>query len=678
MLEAKFDDFKEDINTTKTYIAKKYGYLIKNISPQMAAIQKYFPKYRVFEKFHEEVALNFFKYKEYYEATKVLTQEVSDPFVKLSIEKANITQEQVDSCKQGSCEAEMLDSEIHLVSPMELLRMSSNVLTDIGAGHLLKFLLDGHSDKGIIVTGTNEFRREASEIINRVLGSNFGYNMLELSKYLSHGFNRKDWSIADDDKFYSIGEITKESKCDKDASKLYSIFWAAYMLNEDKRLHYNCSNQHKACSDIGPDCFQYNPVHSKDCSSIVLENPPCKDEQLSKSFNFMPCCDLVKSFTENFQATLKLMKYSVQSVHFQESSEEEGRVFANITNAFEDSKYFIKPSGPLNRRNFNNFIPLCQYAGQPEEMKFENCNLFKRSISNLGLSFSFNTDNFWNIYQSNKYNSIFENIMFPNMDSEIQFPDSSGPDYRLRFILNGKLILFLRAMNCFCDPGDENNAAEYWKTNGDDYTKAVSEFTVGVHDPSVPANLRGEGIKVKTGYETTIMVTPRVLHTTDMAISMPFEDRQCRASSEADAAGLKIFKKYSREACVLECSLRMSRKKCGCTPWNYPLVLEEEENDGLCDVFGNYCFHQAMKESTTKPECDCPNDCRTYGYSITVSASFINEQLNCPSNAKGIFGEFQGPLGLPKMFLAYYNSIVNKVIRECTTQMSPDHQYSPG
>ena len=65
MLEAKFDDFKEDINTTKTYIAKKYGYLIKNISPQMAAIQKYFPKYRVFKKFHEEVALNFFKYKEY-------------------------------------------------------------------------------------------------------------------------------------------------------------------------------------------------------------------------------------------------------------------------------------------------------------------------------------------------------------------------------------------------------------------------------------------------------------------------------------------------------------------------------------------------------------------------------------------------------------------------------------
>jgi len=43
--------------------------------------------------------------------------------------------------------------------------------------------------------------------------------------------------------------------------------------------------------------------------------------------------------------------------------------------------------------------------------------------------------------------------------------------------------------------GDENTIAEYLKT--DDYTKYPSEFTVGVHDPSVPANLRGEGIKVK-------------------------------------------------------------------------------------------------------------------------------------------------------------------------------------
>ena len=94
-------------------------------------------------------------------------------------------------------------------------------------------------------------------------------------------------------------------------------------------------------------------------------------------------------------------------------------------------------------------------------------------------------------------------------------------------------------------PGDENNQAEYRKAK--DFTKAVKEFTVGIHDPSVPADLRGGGIKVKTGYETTIMVTPKVLHTTQSGMKMGFKERQCRTFDETEVAGLKIFRQYSRE-----------------------------------------------------------------------------------------------------------------------------------
>ena len=94
-------------------------------------------------------------------------------------------------------------------------------------------------------------------------------------------------------------------------------------------------------------------------------------------------------------------------------------------------------------------------------------------------------------------------------------------------------------------PGDENNQAEYKKTK--DFTKAVQEFTVGIHDPSVPADLRGGGIKVKTGYETTIMVTPKVLHTTQSGMKMSFKERQCRTFEETEITGLKIFRQYSRE-----------------------------------------------------------------------------------------------------------------------------------
>ena len=80
----------------------------------------------------------------------------------------------------------------------------------------------------------------------------------------------------------------------------------------------------------------------------------------------------------------------------------------------------------------------------------------------------------------------------------------------------------------------------------------------------------------------------------------------------------------------------------------------------VCDIFGNFCFYEAMKAVTIKPPCDCPNDCRSFGYSITVSASVLQENINCPKK-NGFFKEFQGPLGLPKMFYSYYEQIVNKV-----------------
>ena len=155
------------------------------------------------------------------------------------------------------------------------------------------------------------------------------------------------------------------------------------------------------------------------------------------------------------------------------------------------------------------------------------------------------------------------------------------------------------------------------------------------------------------------MVTPSVLHTTDTAEKMPYKKRQCRASSEADIAGLKLFKKYSRDACILECSLRESTRRCGCTPWNFPFILEDSQRPNLCDVFGNYCFIQAMKKIIIQPPCDCPHDCKSFAYSITVSSYFLDEKIHCPKRA-GIFEEFQGPLGLPKMFFSYYNQIVNK------------------
>ena len=89
-------------------------------------------------------------------------------------------------------------------------------------------------------------------------------------------------------------------------------------------------------------------------------------------------------------------------------------------------------------------------------------------------------------------------------------------------------------------------------------------------------------------------------------------------------------------------------------------MILNESGSSICDVFGNYCFSHAMK-NVTADDCDCPNDCNSYGYYTTVSSSFLNEKIYCPKDA-GLLKDFQGPLGLPKMFFSYYNLIVNKVI----------------
>jgi hypothetical protein len=55
---------------------------------------------------------------------------------------------------------------------------------------------------------------------------------------------------------------------------------------------------------------------------------------------------------------------------------------------------------------------------------------------------------------------------------------------------------------------------------------------------------------------------------------------------------IKLFKTYSKNACEFECALEKSEKYCRCKPWNYPRSDEEYNNTILCDMFGNYCFHE--------------------------------------------------------------------------------------
>ena len=204
---------------------------------------------------------------------------------------------------------------------------------------------------------------------NKLLGSSFNYTVMELHKYMSYILLRKDKfgnfksSEGDvgDRYFHSVGELTKgESECDSKASAIYTKFWFAYLFKNGS-IYFNCTQRGQKCpSGIESQCFETTNTNDKSCQLITVSQPPCRDADQSRAFRFQPCCRFVQSFSADFSASLKMMKYSVQATHFQESAEEEARVFGDISAAFQTSPYILKPASSLTRRNFNNLIPLCQ------------------------------------------------------------------------------------------------------------------------------------------------------------------------------------------------------------------------------------------------------------------------------------------------------------------------------
>ena len=122
-----------------------------------------------------------------------------------------------------------------------------------------------------------------------------------------------------------------------------------------------------------------------------------------------------------------------------ESVEEEWSIFSNAVESFSETPYKVRKPTEDKRRNFNPFIPLCQYAGKPKKMTFRNCNLFRRSFTNVGLGYSFNNGRFQEMFKDNKMNNLMLKSLFFNNEVNIRYPESSGPDYALELVLDANI-----------------------------------------------------------------------------------------------------------------------------------------------------------------------------------------------------------------------------------------------
>ena len=95
-----------------------------------------------------------------------------------------------------------------------------------------------------------------------------------------------------------------------------------------------------------------------------------------------------------------------------------------------------------------------------------------------------------------------------------------------------------------------------------------TKISVSLHNPSEPANLISRNFEIPLGHTTTVYISPRAREIDESGKLLNEKQRNCRLTD--DNHELKIFKKYTQEACLFECHLKQAEDHCGCFPWSFP------------------------------------------------------------------------------------------------------------
>ena len=119
MLEEK----KKELSSSQLEeLVRKYNWVLKTLPQDLATIQKFNPRFKVFSKFSNVIAENFFKYKGFNDVTRSMVEEVYKPFVATSLNEANITNENIAFC-ENSCQSDLILAHSWLLVPIELLKV---------------------------------------------------------------------------------------------------------------------------------------------------------------------------------------------------------------------------------------------------------------------------------------------------------------------------------------------------------------------------------------------------------------------------------------------------------------------------------------------------------------------------------------------------------------------------
>ena len=272
-------------------------------------------------------------------------------------------------------------------------------------------------------------------------------------------------------------------------------------------------------------------------------------------------------------------------------------------------------------------VPVCRLE---RGGRFTDCTDFRPSPTNEGLCFTRNGGDFDTIYRRNSYSSAFKEIILSGRGNDpIRYNRGSGIQYQYSF---------------FVDTNRQNDFKRgiFWKKNSD---KAL---LLGIHSPNDVADIKGSGIDIHPGYETTIRVSFQELYSDPKIKNTDPIKRGCKFDHEN--TDLNIFKWYSRVNYLFECRMALVEKECGCRPWDYPTHFNKtltslNKDSRICEYFGNTCFHELMKTEFGEEQCleKCFADCNKVKHTFSVEKTPLSKESICRYSAMdrmaGAFGD---------------------------------------
>ena len=219
---------------------------------------------------------------------------------------------------------------------------------------------------------------------------------------------------------------------------------------------------------------------------------------------------------------------------------------------------------------------MCKFEENVKPMTFENCNLFKRSYTTQGLGYTFNNE-----IENFAIKKNFRSTSFsPNIGRIPSLMKSTNSDHSLTVIIDVNAEEVDRYET---SKGRYEKYEKYENSNENEIFPKPKEVAISIHNPKEPADtyfIPIKSLRVPLGYSTTIFINPKAREIDESGKALTELQRKCRLDTDTD--DLDVFKVYTKIACLFECKMKYSARRCGCIPWNYPVDMKDEVK---CELF---------------------------------------------------------------------------------------------